>query len=336
MAKSFDEKFALCISNIANVSKPDYPLLDVNYYADFIELLVLISGGDGVSYGDIQDRFYGEAGGESVDEFVENSESESADEKTVSQMNDSREAFMDGIFNVIIERVHLYGELYPFELLSSDEIVLKSELSIEHKKYIFLLLSSALDIFNPFNHELTSDFEKLCYEVLKEFLPTGEIKAFGKNSDYSGTAKEKIQKLAEDIGLAINEDAWQEIDNGNVQERGLDVVGWLPFADECPNLMLFLGQCACGKKYEYKPHDLRRFENYLKFPQTQPQFTLFLPYSLVNPQTKNFYRFDLIEKNVLIFERKRMLDRLKGKDESYTNLEIGLLIDRLLSYSPYE
>ena len=332
---SFDEKFALCISNIANVSKPDYPRLDVNYYADFIELLVLISGGEGVSYGDIQDRFYGETGGECVDEYGENPESETAEEKIVSQTNDSQEAFIDCIFNVIKERVHMYGDLYPFELLLSDEFGLKSDLSVDHKKYIFLLLSSALDIFKPFNHELTTDFEKLCYDVLKEFLPTGEIKAFGKNSDYTGTAKEKIRKLAEDIGLAINEKEWQEIDNGNVQERGLDVAGWLPFEDKCPNLMLFLGQCACGKNYEYKQHELKRFKRYIDFPQTKPQCTLFVPYSLVNPQTKDFYRCDLIEEEILVFERKRILDRLKGKDEAYANLEMRSLIDRLLLYSPY-
>ena len=99
--------------------------------------------------------------------------------------------------------------------------------------------------------------------------------------------------------------------------------------------MLFLGQCACGKNYEYKQHELRRFEKYIYFPQTQPQLTLFVPYSLVNQQENDFYHSDLIEKGILIFERKRILDSVKGKDEAYNNLEMKSLVERLLVYSPY-
>lgn len=181
MPMSFDERFALCISNIADVSKPDYAQYEVSYYADFIELLALISGGDGVSYGDVQDRFYGEEGEENDPEFVEN-EDTNPEETTVSRTNDLREALIDSIFNAIKERVQLYEDLYPFELSSSNVITVKSDISVDHKKYIFLLLSSTLNLFQPFNTGLTTDFEKLSYNVLKEFLPSAEVKAFGKNS----------------------------------------------------------------------------------------------------------------------------------------------------------
>ena len=120
MPMSFDERFALCISNIADVSKPDYAQYEVSYYADFIELLALISGGDGVSYGDVQDRFYGEEGEENDPEFVEN-EDTNPEETTVSRTNDLREALIDSIFNAIKERVQLYEDLYPFELSSKFE-----------------------------------------------------------------------------------------------------------------------------------------------------------------------------------------------------------------------
>ena len=171
---------------------------------------------------------------------------------------------------------------------------------------------------------------------MKEFLPTAEVKAFGKDSDYTGTVQEKIRKLAEDIGLEINETLVNKIDERNVQDRGLDVIGWLPFKDKCPNLMIFLGQCACGKEYERKPHDVRVFKRYLQFPQTKPQLTIFLPYSLVSIQMNDFYHCDLIEEEVLVFERKRILDCLVGKDEPYNNLEMKLLVERLLAYSPYD
>lgn len=333
MPMSFDERFTLCMSNIENESKPDYRRYEVSYYADFIELLVLTSGGDGVSYGDVQDRFYGEEGEENDPEIIEN-EDTNPEEMTVSRTNDLREAFIDSIFNVIRERVQLFGDLYPFELSSSNVITVKGDISVDHKKYVFLLLSSTLNLFLPFNAGLTTDFEKLSYDVLKEFLPSAEVKAFGKNSEYTGTAKEKIRKLAEDIGIEVNEKNLEEVDDRNVQDRGLDVAGWIPFKDQCPNFMLFLGQCACGKKYAGKQIEIMRFANYLYFPQTKPQLTLFVPYALINLQKDNFYHSADIS-DCLLFERKRMLDCVKGKDEAYNNLEMKPLVERLLAYSPY-
>ena len=74
------------------------------------------------------------------------------------------------------------------------------------------------------------------------------------------------------------------------------------------NQLIYLGQCSCGKDTESKFHDTRRFENYLSFYKSKPQHIMFIPYSLTNPRERKFYHSDLIEKDFLIFERKRIID----------------------------
>lgn len=311
---SFEEKLAQAIQNLQNADKPDCPMDCLNNYADFIELLVLFSGSDGVSYGDIQDRFFGEL-----------------DENSTSEKNDKNESFIDSIYKIIDERMILYKDTYPFD--KKDEVILlKKQLSIKQKIYLFLLLSSSLDIFKSFNAELTTDFETLCYKVMQLYLPNAVVKAFGKNSEYTGSAKVKIKKLAEDLGVSLDDYDFEQIGDRNSQERGLDIVGWLPFDDHCSNMIIFLGQCACGKQYESKQHDVRRFENYYRYYKTKPQRTLFIPYSLINPGKRKFYHSDYIEQGYLLFERKRILGLLEDADDAiFNNLKTKPLVEKCIT-----
>lgn len=311
---SFEEKLALSIQKLKNADRPDCPMDCLNNYADFIELLVLFSGSDGVSYGDIQDRFFGEL-----------------DENNTSETNDQNESFIDSIYKIIEERIALYKDTYPFD--KKDEVILlKKQLLIKQKIYLFLLLSSSLDIFRSFNAELTTDFETLCYKVMQLYLPNAIVKAFGKNSEYTGSAKVKIKKLAEDLGLQLDDYDFEQIGDRNSQERGLDIVGWLPFDDHCSNMIIFLGQCACGKQYESKQHDVRRFENYYRYYKTKPQRTLFIPYSLINPGKRKFYHSDYIEQGYLLFERKRILGLLEDADDAiFNNLKTKPLVEKCIT-----
>ena len=110
---SFEEKLALSIQKLKNADRPDCPMDCLNNYADFIELLVLFSGSDGVSYGDIQDRFFGEL-----------------DENNTSETNDQNESFIDSIYKIIEERIALYKDTYPFD--KKDEVILlKKQLLIK-------------------------------------------------------------------------------------------------------------------------------------------------------------------------------------------------------------
>jgi hypothetical protein len=314
MQTSFEDKFSNCIQNFNNISKPDYTKSELNYYADFIELTALFSNKDGITLGDIQDRFFGE-------KDYENAEKRDDDEK-----------FLNQIFQRISERNLLYANDYPFSYSEDEILSLKSDLTTNNKLYISLLLSSKLNVFNEFRKDLTTDFEIISYSVLKNFLPTNStVKEFGKNTEYKGNAIEKIKKLATDLDLAVDDYELNQVGERNNQERGLDIIGWLPFNDKCSNKVIFLCQCACGKQYESKQHDTKRFENYLKFYKTHPQHTLFIPYSLINVRAKKFYNSDYIEKDYLIFERKRILEY--HNNNAFENTESYKLVSKCIEYS---
>ena len=310
---SFDEKYTQCTRNLENIDMPDCSKDETSLFADFVELLVIFSKGDGVSYGDILERFFGES-----------------DEKNSSERNDANESFIDGIFSLIEERRDLYGDQYPFEVGKEKVITLRMVLSLSQKLYLFLLISSSLNIFKSFNAEIAKDFEMVSCEAIKSFLPNAIVKHFGKLSEYKGNAKEKIKNLADDLGLPIDDYEIECVGERNVQERGLDIVSWIPFEDKCQNKIIFLCQCACGKQYESKQHDVRRFEHYYRFYRTKPQRTLFVPYALINPKDGKFYHSDYIEDDYLVFERLRIIGLTKRRGDVFKLLMSIDLVERCI------
>lgn len=313
MVMSFDEKYTQCTRNLENIDMPDCSKDETSLFADFVELLVIFSKGDGVSYGDILERFFGES-----------------DEKNSSERNDANESFIDGIFSLIEERRDLYGDQYPFEVGKEKVITLRMVLSLSQKLYLFLLISSSLNIFKSFNAEIAKDFEMVSCEAIKSFLPNAIVKHFGKLSEYKGNAKEKIKNLADDLGLPIDDYEIECVGERNVQERGLDIVSWIPFEDKCQNKIIFLCQCACGKQYESKQHDVRRFEHYYRFYRTKPQRTLFVPYALINPKDGKFYHSDYIEDDYLVFERLRIIGLTKRRGDVFKLLMSIDLVERCI------
>ena len=311
MEMTFDDKYDACIECLHNIGKPDYPKDQIGLYSDYIELMVLFSGEDGISYGDILDLFYGEP-----------------DERADAEIKDNEEVFIKRIFSLMDERIVLFADAYPFEK-RNNSYFLKSIISDNEKYYVFLLISSQLDIFKLFQSDLTTDFETLSFETLQKFIPNAKVIPFGKNTNYRGTAKDKIKSLSIDIGIPIDNYEINQIGERNNQERGLDVIGWLPFDDNCQNKVVFLGQCACGKKFESKQHDTRRFEEYFLFYKTKPQHTLFIPYSLINNKEGKFYH-NYIEKDYLVFERKRMVSLLR-ENSIYDQLLSKELIEKCIS-----
>jgi len=338
MEMTFDEKFEQCFQNLNDIDKPDYTESEVNYYSDFVELIAVFSKNTEITFADIHDRFYGEKEYPKDDSEIdsENAVFEDDEDKfstiseNVGMKKDKDFALIELIFSIINERSILYSEDYPFAYnKNANSIILKQNLSFKNKLYISLLISSKLNIFNVFKTDLTTDFETLSYNVLKNYLPqTAVVKEFGKNTVYQGNAIEKIRQLANDLDLQIDNYELNQVSERNTKERGLDIIGWLPFADKCGNKVTFLCQCACGKEYESKQHDTRRFENYLKFYKTKPQHTIFIPYSLINVQEKKFYHSDLIEQDYLVFERKRIIEY--HNDTSFENSESFKIVNKCI------
>lgn len=314
---TFNKKIEDCLKIFRAIDKPDYTNSKINLYTDFVELMIVLANEDGISQGDIQDRFFG------TEDFINAKE------------RDEKEAFVDEIIRLIEERSIIYNDDYPF-IISYEpalNILIKTnQLNWRNKLYIQMLLSSKLNICTHFQTDLTNDFEQISSMALKSYLPlNGIVKEFGKNSGYTGNAQNKIKKLAIDLDIEPNLRKIRAIAPGNMQERGLDVVGWIPFEDNCQNKLIFLGQCACGKNFDNKHGDTQRFANYFTFYCAPPIHTLFIPYSFVNPNHKDFYHTDLFITPFLYFDRLRILN-LNTEEEIINSLESIKIVDAFIEH----
>lgn len=271
-------------------------------FVDYVELIALFSNGSYITRDGLLDRLQDE-GILEIEDTPENLNEIGSD---VGEQRDNQEAWITDVFRVLEERSLLFAEKYPFAF-ENNNLILKEQLSYKQELYLMLLLSSNLNLFTKVQAKLTSEFEVVSYYVLKAFLPNSAvIKGFGENTEYTGNAKAKITALAQDLKLEIDEYELNRIPNENVKERGLDVIGWIPFADKNPNFIAVLGQCACGKEWFKKQSETKRYEAYLKFYKLTPIHCLFIPYSILEV-SKGFYQSDEIH-NHLIFERSRIVD----------------------------
>jgi hypothetical protein len=320
--KNFSDRFIEQFKDL-KVELPDVARNMEHLYADYVELVALFSNKSFVTASDILDRIKDSGGLR---------KKENQEEITVGEENDKNEGWITYIFQIIEERSNLFSSDYPFEF-STNKIIIKSNLTDKQELYLFLLISSNLDLFNKVKSELTSDFETISYYALKNYLPShATVKQFGKKSDYSGNAIKKIKDLAIDLKVEVREHEIANISERNNQERGLDVIGWIPFSDNCPNLITILGQCACGKDWSSKHHDTKRYKHYLKFYRLSPYHAIFIPYALISKGGSKFLRSDDIEDNTLVFERKRIIDLLNNKTE-FDALESKQIVDKCIKYT---
>jgi hypothetical protein len=327
MMMSFDEKLTKQFLNI-NIEKPNVSQYVEHIYADFVELNALFRKEE-VTIADISDKLtdVNDTNLTVSDIDVENQTQIASTEVEKSDIVENR---MYSIFEICKERSNLYEtDEYPF-YVDKKVVRLKEHLAEKQKLYLFLLLCSNLSYFHEFNHELTKDFEFLSYLSLKAFLPVKAIvKSFGKNSNYTGNAKNKILTLAKELGITTDSKRTDSISNKNSQERGLDLIAWIPFKDNIPNMLLFLCQCSCGKDWNKKQYDTQRFEEYFNFDKT-PVHTMFVPYSLSIPSENKFHQHDEILSDHIFFDRKRIIEQLENL-EFMNEMQSIRLIEKSIS-----
>jgi hypothetical protein len=274
-------------------------------FADFVELVSCQRCGDFVSKADLVKRF------EDYNVSVPHLSRVVAGPLTQKELHKLSAAEQDDVyddwatqvFEIIETRIEIFGDSYPF-MFEKKSVRIRSRLSTCQQMYLMLLMCSNLPYFRDFTTVLTSDFEQVSFEALRNFLPDfANVRQLGKNSDYKGTAHQKILAIADELNVKVNEHELEKVE-GN-QERGLDVVGWIPFSDRYANFLCILGQCACGKDWNTKFSESRRFEfSYFAFKKLYPIHAMFIPRSLFH--NKDFFQSDEICAT-LVFDRSRIL-----------------------------
>lgn len=312
MATNFDDKIEAQFQRLT-IDAPNAAKYIEHIYADYVELNALFSKEE-VTIADISDKLR-DIGDCNV---LETSELDTIEEELdeIASLEAERNDIIDerfySLFDICRDRESLYlPNEYPFSICG-NQIRLKEQLSEKQKTYIFLLLCSNLNYFKQIQSELTGDFELLSLYALKSFLPLkAMVKSFGKNSGYSGNAIAKIRTLASEIGIKVNEDYISCISPNNVQERGCDIVAWIPFRDRISNMFIALGQCACGRDWDIKQSDTEFFKGYFDVKKT-PLHIMFIPYAISNTGDK-FHQHDRVLDH-LFFDRKRIIEQFEKCD----------------------
>jgi hypothetical protein len=289
-------------------------------YADYFELVSLFNKDTIISVSEMLDRLRNE--GIIKQDKIHGNQSET---------NDNDEVFVREVFNLLGQRSISFQNDYPF-IFSDESILLYNNLNDKQKIYIFLLLASNLNLFSDFQEDLTSEFELVSQKALKSYLPDyATVKGFGKNSDFSGYICTKIRQLAQIMNLCTNEEYLKTVSAKGTQDLGLDIVAWLPFNDNIGNYISVFGQCACGKDWNKKLNETRRYNKFLNSYLSEIVHSLFIPYSLINYNDSNFYEHHEFGEPVLLFERKRILS-LIFDDSVYNSLNTKELVEKCISF----
>jgi hypothetical protein len=312
--------------NVFKIKTPECAKYKNQYYADYIELISLVSS-DFVSRADIRDRLFDE--GINV-EIEKPSDGENGLIDT--QINDITEGYVDIYFEYIEKRRSIYSTNYPF-ILDKDKgikVIEKEKLSEQQKLYIYLLIASSLSSFKKLKQFITDDFEKLSELVLKAYLPRAKVFGFGSHSKYKGNAKEKIEKLGKDINVyEIDKRILNLVSPHNTKEEGLDIVGWIPFEDNNPNTIIIFGQCACGKDWFGKQIETKRYDKFYRHYLTPFLHAMFYPEDFYNENGLFNLDLDLIEN--IVFERRRLINLADKKIFEYL-IHSKQIIEQCIEY----
>jgi hypothetical protein len=248
-------------------SLPKDAKFESHVWVDYMELLCLFSESKEISIGDIENHIrrredlgeWEDAVEDLIEEEAEDLEPADHEFFTQAEENDKISQQIEDWFRHFEYRKKAFGNSYPF-ILSKDGswLQVKKTLSLKQKFYISLLMSSNLAYFKEYKSKLTSSFEFISIEALKELLPkTAEVHLFGANPQiggrYPGNLWKKINELAKDIRERIHPSITQDYFSPyNVGDKGLDIVAWVPIKDSAPNLITIFGQCACTNKWVAK------------------------------------------------------------------------------------
>jgi hypothetical protein len=319
---------------ITNINKvPSVSLYKSHYFCDYIELIALINNNDVVSTSDIYDRFYDD---EKIK--IKNNESDVNLGDETSEVIDNWETKIKEWFLILEEREKLFSDFYPFIITNETTIILKAELSDNHKLYIFLLLNSNQKYISSNKSILTSDFEEFSLIALKNYLPVNALSyRFGKsmlNYDrYTGKLINKINLLASDLkyNIKYDEDDFDESDSG---DGGLDLVSWIPFSmdEHQNNIQIILSQCATGKEWYKKQYETSKFtSNFIDF-KTKVNNAIFIPYDGRRINRKFTEQKEILE-DILLFDRIRILNLLQNNPRNIMSLDsFQMVIDQVIQY----
>jgi len=155
--------------------------------------------------------------------------------------SDSWDEFYDSILQEIDRRIFLYGAGSPIKI--AGNVVEPVKNWQDCPEYILCLHFSYWGAENA--HQGTKLFERVSNEALKSYLSGKAITLGFPNAN---SLSDQLDALAEEL--------YEQRGNRNPEpadkDRGVDVIGWIPFDDERNSQIIILMQCAAGRRWDKK------------------------------------------------------------------------------------
>jgi hypothetical protein len=230
-------------------------------WADYVELLALLSADKFYSQGYLQD-----AEGE-IEDVALDMDDVDDESKLNDNLDDKLNRRWSDIKTCLQSRKQRLNDAWPFELKNDVLYATVNKQQPLHRLYIALLLASSLRYITKKRHkDITDSLEAIAYQLFCQLMPikTWTIKPFGAHhtNGYQGTLFQKITKLASDLNtkcLAEKEE-FKKRDSG---DGGLDLVAWHSLGDSLGYIPIALAQCGCSledvehKQFEAHPVNWR-------------------------------------------------------------------------------
>ena len=310
---------------------------DTHVWADYVEALCIASADRYFTEGDLMSRLQARRDlGESLqrdatDEAEMPDREESHGDGAAPDQGD--ESFVRGLFEHLQYRAASFHSAYPFEINGRcDALGLKSDLTEQHKLYIFFLLSACHERLGTNGPSILKQFERVSHEALRRMLPGLEVKLFGSGTakcDYSGKKWARIRALAADLCVEVKAKE-HEFSKHDVGDSGLDLVAFTAFGDGASHLLVVFGQCACTPEWKTKQYSsgFTRWGNILDF-NVPPQNMLFIPYCL-RESSGRWYQQHEVSQTVMI-DRIRLVRLLEKGDAAPLLKESSKIVEVTLS-----
>lgn len=162
------------------------------------------------------------------------------------------EAFISTVWRELESREHMYS--YPFFRVEDQTVEPQAD-SQASPEYLACLILSLFGV--PRDTQLPAKlFERLTCRAVKKYL-SGKAVVFGfppetdveivEGVETESSIKRKVKKLA----CVLNE-KFCEAPPVRFNDRGLDVVGWIPFNEKRSGQSVLLLQCAAGHNWKDK------------------------------------------------------------------------------------
>ena len=157
------------------------------------------------------------------------------------------EAFLSGIWRKLAYRESLYRQKY----YKVEGPVVESHLTVPApNEYVACVVLSLFGVQGN-THIPAKLFERLTRKAVESYL-AGKAVVFGwpfaeLGGDEETAIKHKVGSLAKDLG-----EKFYETPASHFKDRGLDIVGWIPFDDLRSGQVVVLLQCAAGHNWEDK------------------------------------------------------------------------------------